>query len=207
MFAEPDDSPRGKSDRARSSSPSLRCERREVAFLLVTAAAREHEVVAPVVRGLSAARRDVIERHGARGELRAAVGAHRAVLPQQPRASLDERIARRGMRRMRFTRSGRALALASPTPASGALAAGLGRRGMMRLTVRCVGLGVGVDGLLSAVRSRAVARRCAPGRACRWLAIRRIVWFSCQKLVWVCCTKDGGATFDVTPPPPSHGAD
>jgi len=113
---------------------------------------------------------------------------------------------------MGFARNRSALARAS-TPASRAFAAGLGGRGVcgVRGVARVLGLmrmrfvGLGVRGFLSAVRSGAVARGCAFG--CARLGIRRIVWFSCQKLVWVCCKKDGGATFDVTPPSPSRAAD
>jgi hypothetical protein len=74
-------------------------ERGEVALFLVAALARQDQVVAPVVRGLSTTWRDVIKRHRRLAVPGAAVGAHGPVLREQPLTRRHERIARRGMRR------------------------------------------------------------------------------------------------------------
>ena len=76
-------------------------ERRLVTLGRIAAWAGEDEVVAAIVRGLAAARRDVVERHHRGGEPRTAVGAHRAMLVEQPGARLDVRVSAGRGRRQR----------------------------------------------------------------------------------------------------------
>ena len=95
-------------------------EQRLVLLGRVARLAAEHEVVAPVVRGLAAPRRDVIERHRAHGDDALAVGADGPVLVQQPFAGIGIRGAPRWYRGQREL--GRGGVCAPALAASGAAA-------------------------------------------------------------------------------------
>jgi hypothetical protein len=120
-------------------------ERREVALGLVAAATGEDEVITPVVSGLTAARRNVVERHHLRGEFTPAVGADRTVLFEQPCTRVGVGGATGRMRRqLERRRATSAAAAAAGAPANR----------------RCCGSGCGGDGrrVTLLVRAR-VARR------------------------------------------------
>ena len=73
-------------------------ERRLVALQRVAGPAGEDEVVAAVVRGLTAPRCNMVERHHPRLKLEPAVRAARAIVLQQPRARGDSSVAGGRMR-------------------------------------------------------------------------------------------------------------
>ena len=91
-------------------------ERSHVALGRITAGTGENEIVAPVVRGETAAGRDMVERHDRSGEADSAVGADRAMLREQPGTGFHIGRSAGRMRRQLGDGLGGTTFSASPTP-------------------------------------------------------------------------------------------
>ena len=173
----------------RGAAPASKEERQrsKVALGGVTLRARQHEVVAPVVRRLSSARGHVIERHRRWLEALITVGTHGAVLVEQPGASSSHRAAMRGARGELCRGGMRTICRWTPNRANvGGRAFCFGRA--LRLRLRASPRVV----LVARFSRRAAPRSsCGPGGGAlvrcyvrRSVAVRGIVGRERQTLIW-----------------------
>jgi hypothetical protein len=73
-----------KQEHATRPAHHQKCEERGVCFGRVAGRTRQNKIVRAVVRGLTAARANMVQRNGFRGRTRPAVSAHGSVLREQP---------------------------------------------------------------------------------------------------------------------------